>query len=57
MQVELSDEDRDNLLNCINTAIKAAPNAINASAQLMPLVAKLTTKPTTAPDPEPVKAD
>ncbi len=39
--IELSTDERNALLECINTQIKASPNAIAAAETLLPIAAKL----------------
>ena len=49
---DLSPEDKQAILECINVAIQQAPNAINAAAKLLPIVQKLTTEKPSEPKAE-----
>lgn len=48
---DLTPEDKQALLECINIAIGDAANRINAAAKLLPIVQKLVPKQ----EPEPAK--
>ena len=42
MKLELTLQETQALLECINTTIQHSQNAINAAARLLPIVQKLT---------------
>ena len=50
MKIELSDKECNLILECINVAIKTSDNAIQSSAVLLPIVAKLNAKEQLAED-------
>jgi len=42
MLLELSEQEKQTLLECLNIAVKQAPNALAAASQLLPLAAKIS---------------
>jgi hypothetical protein len=41
MQIELTKDEQQLLLACIDSAVKHAPNSLQAAVQIMPLVQKI----------------
>lgn len=41
MQLEITEDEKQMLLHCINTTIKTAANAMLAASELLPLAAKI----------------
>ena len=41
MKLELTSQERDQLMACIESAVKTAPNSLQAAAVLLPLAAKI----------------
>lgn len=41
MKLELTKEEQQQLMACIEAAVKTAPNSLQAAAVLMPLAAKI----------------
>jgi hypothetical protein len=39
--IQLTDDERNSLLACIESAVKHAPNSLQAAASLLPLAQKL----------------
>ena len=41
MKLELTSQERDQLMACIESAVKTAPNSLQAAAVLLPLAARI----------------
>ncbi len=56
MELDITKEEQQNLLQCIDVAVKSAQNSLQAASALLPLAAKISSLKFDE-EPEVVKAD